>query len=142
MKKFLLAIPAGLLIMFFTGCSTSQVAYQSKIDINPTEQPNQYYMKVKLIKSYYDDQVEIFTAPVMIVYKNQPATIEAGDIVLMKCVVTVLDEGGQTKAKADVNINNTDDGTIWQFTQTLLVQPQLVKTAKDSSISTDTTKTK
>jgi len=134
MKKFISLAFSAILVSFFAGCSSPQIAYQSKIDVNPAEQPNQYYMKVKLVKCYYDDQVEIFAAPIMLIYKNQPATIEAGELIKMKCTVTVVDDGGQTKAKADVNINNTDDGTIWQFTQTLLIQPQPGKTPTVSAV--------
>jgi hypothetical protein len=115
MKKFFKAISLVFLLSV-VGCSTTEITYNSRVDIKPAPQPDQYYMSWLLTKGANYDGDPVFSSPEMVMSKNKQIIIQAGELVKVRCVVLVTDVKGVTQAKTEVVINNTENDVIWTYT--------------------------
>ena len=120
MKKFFKAVSLVFLLSV-VGCSTTEIAYNSKINIKPAPQADQYYMSWLLTKGANYDGDPVFSSPEMIVSKDKQVVIQAGELVKIRCVVLVTDVKGVTQAKTEVVINNTENDVIWTYTGVTVV---------------------
>jgi hypothetical protein len=115
MKKIFKVV--SLVSLFsIAGCSTTEITYNSKVDIKPAPQPDQYYMSWLLTKGGSYDSDPIFSSPEMVITKNKQVVIQAGELVKVRCLVLVTDVNGVTQAKTEVVINNTENDVIWTYT--------------------------
>ncbi len=115
MKKFLKAVSLVFLLSV-VGCSTTEIAYNSRVDIKPAPQPDQYYMSWLLTKGVNYDGDPVFSSPEMVITKNKQVIIQAGELVKIRCIALVTDVKGVTQAKTEVVINNTENDVIWTYT--------------------------
>lgn len=113
--KFLKAVSFASLLLI-VGCSTTEITYNSKVDIKPAPQPDQYYMSWLLTKGVNYDGDPVFSSPEMIITKNKQVIIQAGELVKVRCLVLVTDVKGVTQAKTEIVIDNTEDDVIWTYT--------------------------
>ena len=115
MKKFLKAV-SFVFLLAVVGCSTTEIAYNSKVNIKPAPQPDQYYMNWLLTKGANYDGDPVFSSPEMVITKNKQVIIQAGELVKVRCLVLVSDVEGVTQAKTEVVINNTENDVLWTYT--------------------------
>lgn len=115
MKKFLKAV-SFVFLLAVVGCSTTEITYNSKVDIKPAPQADQYYMSWLLTKGANYDGDPVFSSPEMVITKNKQVIIQAGELVKVRCLVLVTDVKGVTQAKTEVVINNTENDVIWTYT--------------------------
>ena len=120
MKNIFKAVSFAFLLSI-VGCSTTEIVYNSKVNIKPASQPDQYYMSWLLTKGENYDGDPVFSSPEMIIPKNKQVIIQAGELVKIRCVVLVTDVKGLIQAKTEVVINNTENDVIWTYTGTTVI---------------------
>lgn len=120
MKKIFKTVSFAF-VLAVAGCSSTEIAYNSKIDIKPAPQPDQYYMSWLLTKGENYDGDPVFSSPEMLITKGKQTIIEAGELIKIKCTTLITDVQGVTQAKTEIVIHNMENDTIWTYTGTTVI---------------------